>query len=249
MKARQTTRRRRAARFRLWKSWNWPVTTTAEGSPEERRMGKIELRGARRFRRARQPRPGRAHADRARGWSRSCVTTDCRWPSIPITVPPSGTGVPNQWTKLRVWLLKLAIDLIHATPSTRRAAARTNASIAASRQRSRLAALTSHAQAQKAFDRWRNIYNHHRPHQGIDMALPASRYRPSLRPLPNRLPEPADDPHHAEPRSRPHRGVPFCAVPLIRATPLTEAELKGRISMRNGRDGGKSVLASRGLGL
>jgi transposase InsO family protein len=29
---------------------------------------------------------------------------------------PWGTGVPNQWTRLRVWLLKLGIDLIHARP-------------------------------------------------------------------------------------------------------------------------------------
>jgi transposase InsO family protein len=121
--------------------------------------------------------------------------------------PPWGTGVPNQWTKLRVWLLKLAIDLIHATPyhpQSRRKNERFHRSLKA--KVFAFAALTSHAQAQKAFDRWRDIYNHHRPHQGIDMALPASRYRPSLRPFPNRLPEPADDPHHAEPRSRPHRG-------------------------------------------
>lgn len=29
---------------------------------------------------------------------------------------PWGAGVPNQWTRLRVWLLKLGIELIHSRP-------------------------------------------------------------------------------------------------------------------------------------
>jgi len=48
-------------------------------------------------------------------------------------------------------------------------------------------------QAQTAFDRWRDIYNHHRPHQAIGMALPASRYRPPPWSFPGRLPEPVYD--------------------------------------------------------
>ena len=30
-----------------------------------------------------------------------------------------------------------------------------------------------------AFDEWRDEYNLHRPHQALDMQVPASRYRPS----------------------------------------------------------------------
>ena len=55
------------------------------------------------------------------------------------------------------------------------------------------AALKDQAHAQRAFDRWREIYNHHRPHEAIDMAVPASRYRPSARPFPSQLPEPVYD--------------------------------------------------------
>jgi hypothetical protein len=45
-------------------------------------------------------------------------------------------------------------------------------------------------------------------------------------------------------------GVPFGAVPLIRATPLTEAELEGQdLDEEWGVTAAKSVLASRGLGL
>ncbi|TAT82073.1 IS481 family transposase [Rhizobium ruizarguesonis] len=107
---------------------------------------------------------------------------------------PWGTGVPNQWTRLRVWLLKLGIDLIHARPyhpQGRGKNERFHRSLKA--EVFDFAALASHAQAQRAFDRWRDIYNHCRPHQGIDMAVPASRYRPSPRPFPDRLPEPAYD--------------------------------------------------------
>ena len=108
--------------------------------------------------------------------------------------PPWGTGVPNQWTRLRVWLLKLGIDLIHARPhhpQGRGKNERFHRSLKA--EVLAFAALADIKRAQEAFDRWRDLYNHHRPHQGIDMEVPASRYRPSSRPFPGRLPEPVYD--------------------------------------------------------
>ena len=36
-------------------------------------------------------------------------------------------------------------------------------------------------QAQQAFDAWRHCYNHDRPHDALDLAVPADRYRPSSR--------------------------------------------------------------------
>ena len=44
------------------------------------------------------------------------------------------------------------------------------------------------AQAQAAFDVWRPIYNYERPHDALGLAVPASRYQPSPRPYPERLP-------------------------------------------------------------
>jgi transposase InsO family protein len=46
-------------------------------------------------------------------------------------------------------------------------------------------------EAQQAFDRWRHVYNHERPHEGIEMR-PIDRYRPSQRSFPNVLP-PVED--------------------------------------------------------
>jgi len=43
---------------------------------------------------------------------------------------------------------------------------------------------------QKAFDRWRHVYNNERPHQSLGQNVPASRYRPSPRSLPSKLREP-----------------------------------------------------------
>ena len=45
-----------------------------------------------------------------------------------------------------------------------------------------------HAHVQRAFDAWRMIYNHRRPHEGIGMAVPGARYRPSPRRFPETLP-------------------------------------------------------------
>lgn len=42
---------------------------------------------------------------------------------------------------------------------------------------------------QRAFDRFRPIYNHERPHEALGQQPPASVYHPSLRPFPERLPE------------------------------------------------------------
>ncbi|TIU43417.1 MAG: transposase [Mesorhizobium sp.] len=44
------------------------------------------------------------------------------------------------------------------------------------------------AECQRAFDRWRPRYNYERPHEALDMATPAERYRPSPRSFPDVLP-------------------------------------------------------------
>lgn len=54
-------------------------------------------------------------------------------------------------------------------------------------------------QAQGAFDRWRHVYNHQRPHEALQLDVPASRYRPSPRGFPDRIP-PFDYPPDALPR-------------------------------------------------
>ena len=44
-------------------------------------------------------------------------------------------------------------------------------------------------QVQHAFNEWRVIYNHVRPHDALKLNVPASRYQPSARPYPEVLPD------------------------------------------------------------
>ena len=107
---------------------------------------------------------------------------------------PWGCGVPRQWTRLRVWLLKLGIDTVHARPyhpQGRGKNERFHRSLKA--EVFALKALHGLERTQAALDRWREVYNHQRPHEALDMAVPASRYRPSPRSFPSRLPQPAYD--------------------------------------------------------
>jgi transposase InsO family protein len=52
---------------------------------------------------------------------------------------------------------------------------------------------------QRRFTRFCTEYNYERPHEALDQAVPATRFQPSPRPLPRRLP-PLDYPGHAEVR-------------------------------------------------
>lgn len=103
--------------------------------------------------------------------------------------PPWGGGTRGQFTPLTVWLLKLGVDVIHATPYSPQGRGKNERF-----HRSLKAEVLTHQpladmrQAQRCFDDWRSLYNHKRPHQSLDMQVPASRYRPSSRPMPSRLP-------------------------------------------------------------
>ncbi len=104
---------------------------------------------------------------------------------------PWGGGVPGQWTPLGVWLLKLGIQVIHSRPyhpQGRGKNERFHRTLDA--EVFDLQPLRDLDQVQKAFDDWRPIYNTKRPHQALDMAVPAKRYRPSPRDMPKTLPEP-----------------------------------------------------------
>ena len=103
---------------------------------------------------------------------------------------PWGGGVPGQWTPLGVWLLKLGIEVIHSRPyhpqgrgKNERFHRTLKAEVLA------LNCFRDLGQMQESFDAWRDIYNLQRPHEGLEMAVPASRYRPSPRAMPEALSE------------------------------------------------------------
>jgi len=103
---------------------------------------------------------------------------------------PWGDSSGEHWTKLAVWLLKLGIDVIYATPYQPQARGkneRFHRTLAEEVFALRRFAKLVHVQ--RAFDDWREVYNFERPHEGIDLDVPAERYRFSPRPMPEKLPE------------------------------------------------------------
>jgi transposase InsO family protein len=103
---------------------------------------------------------------------------------------PWGDTSGARWTRLKVWLLKLGIRVVHARPchpqgrgKNERFHRTLNAEVFAMRSFRTL------PEVQRTLDAWRMVYNLERPHQGLDMNVPADRFRPSLRVMPARLPK------------------------------------------------------------
>jgi transposase InsO family protein len=103
--------------------------------------------------------------------------------------PPWGDGAVKHWTRLRVWLLKLGVEVIYSKPFHPQSRGKNERFHRTLRDEvfafKRFAEFT---QVQQAFDIWREVYNFERPHEALDFGVPADRYRPSLRAMPERLP-------------------------------------------------------------
>src|SRR5712692_2741413 len=107
---------------------------------------------------------------------------------------PWGDSSGQRWTRLGVWLLKLGVDVWHSRPyhpqsrgKNERFHRTLKAEVFAFKRFRDL------AEVQQAFDAWRLVYNLDRPHEALDQEVPASRYRASPRPMPDRLPQPEYD--------------------------------------------------------
>lgn len=95
---------------------------------------------------------------------------------------PWGDTGQRTLTKLGVWLIEHGVEPRHSRPhhpQTNGKNERFNRTLKAELLEGRL--FTGLLDAQAAFDAWRHRYNHHRPHDALDLAVPADRYRPSLR--------------------------------------------------------------------
>ena len=102
---------------------------------------------------------------------------------------PWGDALDSPFTRLTVWLLHLDIAVSHGRPyhpQTQGKDERLHRSLKAELL-SRVE-LPDWPRCQAHFDRWRTCYNHERPHEALDLAVPASRYQSSDRPFPETLP-------------------------------------------------------------
>jgi transposase InsO family protein len=101
---------------------------------------------------------------------------------------PWGGSSGQRWTRLGVWLLKLGVAVLHSRPyhpQSRGKSERFHRTLKA--EVFALQRFRDLAEVQRALDCWRTIYNLDRPHQALDQQVPASRYRPSSRAMPDHL--------------------------------------------------------------
>lgn len=137
-----------------------------------------------------------ACADQTDATVRAHLTTLFRRYGLPQAMladngsPWGGSGAQG-YTGFEVWLLRLGIPLHHGRPyhpQTQGKDERFHRSLDVEvLQLHRFAGLPF---CQTAFDTWRQVYNTERPHEALGLAVPATRYRPSLIAFPERLAEP-----------------------------------------------------------
>jgi len=102
---------------------------------------------------------------------------------------PPWAGGRLEHSVLSVWLLRLGIAVIHGRPYHPQTQGKDERF-----HRTLKADLLDRydwrdlPQTQRRFDRYRRLYNYDRPHEALGLAVPAARYRPSVRRLPPRLP-------------------------------------------------------------
>lgn len=102
---------------------------------------------------------------------------------------PWGSCGNEAYTKLEVWLIRLGVDVSHSRvchPQTLGKDERFHRTLKAEVLSQRI--LTDLGQCQYHFDLWRDIYNLERPHEALEMAVPATRYQPSSRTFTDLLP-------------------------------------------------------------
>jgi transposase InsO family protein len=118
------------------------------------------------------------------------------WRMLADNGPPWGTsGSPQHHTPLTVWLLDLGVEVSHGRPfhpQTQGKDERFHRTLTAEVLDGR--SFKTMREAQAAFDAWREIYNTHRPHEGIGMAVPSDRYELSPRPMPDTIAPPEYEP-------------------------------------------------------
>lgn len=103
--------------------------------------------------------------------------------------PPWGTGFRGRLTRLGAWLIRVGVTVVHTghyhpqTIGKDERFHRTLGTELISRQ-----VIQDLAHAQQCFDPWREVYNFERPHEALDLVVPASRYHESSRSFPETLP-------------------------------------------------------------
>ena len=101
---------------------------------------------------------------------------------------PWGDDAESPHTKLTVWLIRLGVRVSHGRPyhpQTQGKEERFHRTLKAEVLTNQTFKDLTHCQLR--FDRWREVYNHERPHEALGYQTPGDRYRMSQRPFPGVL--------------------------------------------------------------
>jgi transposase InsO family protein len=125
---------------------------------------------------------------------RRALETAFRRYGLPLAIlmdggPPWSDTGGDPYTSFSIWLMRLGIRVLHGRPfhpQTQGKEERFHRTLKAEVLSGR--SFRDLPDCQRAFDKWRPLYNTERPHEALGMATPAQRYRPSSRSFPNALP-------------------------------------------------------------
>jgi transposase InsO family protein len=124
---------------------------------------------------------------------RERLTTVFRRYGLPLVMlmdngPPWGDSGAQPFTSFTVWLMRLGLRVTHGRPyhpqtqgKDERFHRTLNAEVLSG------SSFRDLAECQRAFTVWREVYNHHRPHQALGLDTPDTRYRMSPRAFPEHL--------------------------------------------------------------
>jgi transposase InsO family protein len=103
---------------------------------------------------------------------------------------PFGSNGRGGLTALAVWWMRLGIQPERIQPGRPQQNGSHERMHLTLKQETASPSAGSLRSQQQRFDAFRQEYNHERPHEGLQMSMPAEHYEPSTRPYPRRLPEP-----------------------------------------------------------
>jgi len=103
---------------------------------------------------------------------------------------PWGSSGQSQHTRFTAWLIRLGVTVSHGRPHHPQTQGKDERFHRTLKLEviGRRPVWRDNPEVQTAFDSWRPEYNFSRPHEALGLEPPASRYRPSPRPFPSKLP-------------------------------------------------------------
>ena len=147
---------------------------------------------------------------------------------------PFSTLAPAGLSKLAVWWIRLGIMPERIMPGRPDQNGRHERMHRTLKAETALPPRSSMRAQQQAFNKFREEYNHERPHEALDLEVPASIYQRSNREFPRKLPEPEYPVHFKVERVYPN-GVVTCDYTQWYLSACLGGELVGMEEVDSGR--------------